>query len=112
MFLKAGLVLFTLFLTPVLGRVRWLEKHDKPVYIHPRRFGQQNPAFLTKLHQACPGQVCGTLAGQAITPLLAVQPECSQQDIADQIIGEREHKHNLLTCGFEHGTVCRCEPAV
>ncbi|KAF8349140.1 hypothetical protein F5887DRAFT_949554 [Amanita rubescens] len=86
MFLKAGLVFFTLFLTPALGRVRWLEKHDKPVYLHPRRFGQQKPAFLAKLHEACPGQVCGTLAGQAITPLLAVQPECSQQDIADQII--------------------------
>jgi hypothetical protein len=30
------------------------------------------------------------LAGQAVTPLLAGQPECSQQDMADAIIGGRQ----------------------
>lgn len=71
-----------------LGRERWLERDHKPVFLHPRRFGQEQPAVLQKLRNACPGQVCGALAGQAVTPLLAAQPECSQQDMADAIIGE------------------------
>ena len=69
------------------ARIRWMERDDKPVFLHPRRFGQEHPAVIEKLSAACPGQVCGTLAGAAITPLLAAQPECSQQDMADQIIG-------------------------
>ncbi|EAU85446.1 hypothetical protein CC1G_12419 [Coprinopsis cinerea okayama7 len=71
---------------PVFGRERWLERDDKAVFLHPRRFGQEQPAVLEKLRNACPGDVCGTLAGQAVTPLLAAQPECSQQDLADDII--------------------------
>ncbi|KXN84706.1 hypothetical protein AN958_12133 [Leucoagaricus sp. SymC.cos] len=70
----------------VLGRERWLERNNRPLFLHPRRFGQEQPAVLQKLRDACPGQVCGTLAGQAVTPLLAAQPECSQQDMADSII--------------------------
>ncbi|KAK0193888.1 hypothetical protein F5146DRAFT_953030 [Armillaria mellea] len=70
----------------VLGRLRWLERDNKAVFLHPRRFGQEHPAVIDKLSAACPGEVCGTLAGAAITPLLAAQPECSQQDMADQII--------------------------
>lgn len=50
--------------------------------------GQENPPVIAKLSAACPGQICGVLAGAAITPLLAAQPECSQQDHADAIIGE------------------------
>jgi hypothetical protein len=64
----------------------WAERDGRAVRLDPRRFDQQNPAFLTQLGSACPGQVCGVLAGQAVTPLLATQPECSQQDVADQII--------------------------
>lgn len=95
MFFKAGLGLLTLIAMPVLGRERWLERGNVPVLLHPRRFGQEHPAVLTKLSQACPGQVCGTLAGQAVIPLLAVQPACSQQDMADQIIGESEPSTSL-----------------
>jgi hypothetical protein len=71
----------------VLGREHWLERDNRPIYLYPRRFGQEQPAVLQKISAACPGQVCGNLAGQAVTPLLAAQPECSQQDLADAIIG-------------------------
>ncbi|KAJ8518476.1 hypothetical protein ONZ45_g4457 [Pleurotus djamor] len=47
---------------------------------------RKNPPVLDLLRNACPGEVCGALAGAAITPLLAAQPECSQQDLADDII--------------------------
>ena len=67
--------------------MRWLERDDKPVFLHPRRFGQEHPAVIDKLAQACGNGICATLAGAAITPLLAAQPECSQQDMADKIIG-------------------------
>ena len=70
------------------ARMRWLERDNRPVLLNPRRFGQEHPAVIEKLSSACPGQVCGNLAGAAITPLLAAQPECSQQDMADQIIGK------------------------
>ena len=69
------------------GRIQWLERDGRSVELYPRRFGQEHPAVIDKLSAACPGQVCGNLAGQAITPLLAAQPECSQQDMADAIIG-------------------------
>ncbi|TFK37499.1 hypothetical protein BDQ12DRAFT_713317 [Crucibulum laeve] len=70
----------------VLCREKWFERHNRAVLLHPRRFGQEQPAVLQKLTAACPGDVCGSLAGQAVTPLLAAQPECSQQDLADVII--------------------------
>ena len=73
--------------TEVIGREFLLERDNQPVYLYPRRFGQEQPAVLQKLRDACPGQVCGTLAGQAVTPLLAAQGECTQQDMADAIIG-------------------------
>ena len=71
----------------VLGRYRWLERDNKPVFLHPRRFGEQNPEVLTQLSSACDGAVCGTLAGQAVSTLLGNADECAQQDMADQIIG-------------------------
>ena len=74
-------------LEQALGREQWLEREGRAVYLYPRRFGQEQPAVLAKIRDACPGDVCGTLAGQAVTPLLAAQPECSQQDLADAIIG-------------------------
>jgi len=72
----------------VFGRERWLERDGLAVFLHPRRFGQEQPAVLQKLGAACAGNVCGSLAGKAVTPLLAAQPECSQQDLADEIIGK------------------------
>jgi hypothetical protein len=75
------------FAKPVLGRYRWMERDDKPVYLHPRRFGQENPAILQQLAQACGGGVCQTFAGRAISTLLAGAGECAQQDLADEIIG-------------------------
>lgn len=91
MFSKSTLAFVTLAVLSaseqVLGRERWLERDNKPVFLYPRRFGQEQPAVIQKLGAACPGQVCGVLSGQAITPLLAAQPECSQQDMADAIIG-------------------------
>ncbi|KDQ25510.1 hypothetical protein PLEOSDRAFT_1066597 [Pleurotus ostreatus PC15] len=70
----------------VTGREQWLERDGRAVQLYPRRFGQENPPVIAKLSAACPGQICGVLAGAAITPLLAAQPECSQQDHADAII--------------------------
>ncbi|KAJ8521041.1 hypothetical protein ONZ45_g2205 [Pleurotus djamor] len=70
----------------VLGREVLLEREGRAVALYPRRFGAENPPVIQKLSGACPGQVCGVLAGKAITPLLAAQPECSQQDMADEII--------------------------
>ena len=91
--LPKSLITLTLYLLAssqlqdVLAKEQWLERNGRAVYLYPRRFGQEQPAVLQKLRDACPGEVCGTLAGAAITPLLAAQPECSQQDLADQIIG-------------------------
>ena len=91
--LPKSLVTLTLFLLAsnqlqgVVGRYQWLERDGRAVYLYPRRFGQEQPAVLEKLRAACDGAVCGTLAGKAVTPLLAAQPECSQQDLADEIIG-------------------------
>jgi len=84
------LVLGALALTSesVFGREQWLERDGRAVYLYPRRFSQEQPAVLQKIRDACPGAVCGTLAGQAVTPLLAAQSECTQQDMADAIIGE------------------------
>ena len=71
----------------VLGRERWLERDNKPVLLHPRRFGQENPEVLQRIAAACPGEGCGTLAGQGPGVLLAAAGECAQQDLADDIIG-------------------------
>ncbi|OSD06465.1 hypothetical protein PYCCODRAFT_1464397 [Trametes coccinea BRFM310] len=89
------------------ARMRWMERDDKPVFLHPRRFGQEHPAVIDKLSSACPGQVCGNLAGAAITPLLAAQPECSQQDMADQIIDAAQQfddatKANMIALAVEY----------
>lgn len=75
------------FLPLAEARIQWLERDGRAVSLYPRRVGQEHPAVIDKLAAACPGQVCGTLSGQAITPLLAAQGECTQQDMADQIIG-------------------------
>ena len=97
---RVGFLAFSILSTSklVFARERWLERDNRPIFLHPRRFWQEKPTVLKKLSAACPGQVCGTLAGQAATPLLAAQPECSQQDMADAIIGDpiftAHGKHN------------------
>ena len=103
-----GCILFSFILSTkqALGRERWLERDNRPIYLYPRRFGQEQPAVLQKLRDACPGQVCGNLAGQAVSPLLAAQPECSQQDMADAIIGKKKIncfnlRRNLINCGTD-----------
>ena len=73
---------------PAFGRERWLERDNRAVFLHPRRFGQENPAVLQRLSAACGGGICPTLAGKAISTLLAAAGECTQQDMADEIIGE------------------------
>jgi hypothetical protein len=109
MFSKA-VILAALFATQALGRERWLERNGRAVRFHPRRFGQEHPEVINKLSAACDGGVCGNLAGQAITPLLAAQPECSQQDMADAIIGECLPYTEVPKDGAEGP--CRCGPAV
>jgi hypothetical protein len=86
-FLVTALALLSIS-EPVVARERWLERDGRPLSIRfaRRRFGQENPSVIAKLGAACPGEVCGNLSGAAITPLLAAQPECSQQDMADDII--------------------------
>lgn len=86
-FVLLAVSLFAISTDVVSARERWLERDGHAVYLYPRRFGQEQPPAIQKIRDACPGAVCGTLAGQAVTPLLAAQPECSQQDMADQIIG-------------------------
>ncbi|KAG5220347.1 Iron-sulfur clusters transporter atm [Salix suchowensis] len=67
----------------VTGREQWLERDGRAVQLYPRRFGklgsfglcqfhsksvlsgQENPPVIAKLSAACPGQVCGVLAGAA-----------------------------------------------
>lgn len=83
------LVALSVFFTPnvAFGRIRWLERDGRQV-LYPRRFDQQNPIELSELGNACPGQVCGTLAGSFVSTLLADAPECSQQDACDDIVGQ------------------------
>ncbi|EJD06901.1 uncharacterized protein FOMMEDRAFT_17361 [Fomitiporia mediterranea MF3/22] len=90
----------------VLGRERWLERDNKAVFLHPRRFGQENPAVLSQLSSACDGGVCATLAGQAISTLLAGADECAQQDMADQIIDAAQQfddatKQNMINLAVQ-----------
>ncbi|RPD59979.1 hypothetical protein L226DRAFT_462918 [Lentinus tigrinus ALCF2SS1-7] len=99
----------------VFGRMRWMERDNRPVWLNPRRFGQEHPAVIDKLSAACPGQVCGTLSGAAITPLLAAQPECSQQDMADQIIDAAQQfddatKANMIALAVEYRQVEKNTP--
>ncbi|KAF9468058.1 hypothetical protein BDZ94DRAFT_1247081 [Collybia nuda] len=99
----------------VLAREKWLERDNRPVYLYPRRFGQEQPAVIQKISAACPGQVCGNLAGQAVTPLLAAQPECSQQDHADAIIDASKQfdaatQANMIALAVEYRQVEKNTP--
>ena len=91
MFSKTQLTAFALTLLSLsetsYARYRWMERDGRAVELYPRRFGQEHPAVIDKLANACGNGICATLAGQAISPLLAAQGECTQQDMADKIIG-------------------------
>lgn len=84
------LVVLWVFFAPdvAFGRIRWPERDGRAIMLHPRRFKQEHPAQIDELRDACPGQVCGNLAGGFISTLLAAAPECAQQDAADNIIGQ------------------------
>ncbi|KAF7323674.1 hypothetical protein MKEN_00588200 [Mycena kentingensis (nom. inval.)] len=91
----------------VLGRELWLERDDRAIQLHPRRFGQNHPAVLKKLRAACGKGICAKLAGAAVTPLLAKQGECTQQDMADQIIDtsrqfDEETQKNMIEIAKEY----------
>ncbi|KAI0322591.1 hypothetical protein OF83DRAFT_652043 [Amylostereum chailletii] len=97
------------------ARIRWAERDGKAIVLHPRRFGQEHPAVIEKLSAACPGQVCGVLGGSAITPLLAAQGECTQQDMADQIIDQSKQfdaatQANMLAIAIEYRQVEKNTP--
>jgi hypothetical protein len=91
MFSKAFIVFVTVA-SSGLACERWLERNDKAVLFHPRRFGQPPRVWAPGLRQP------------AITPLLAAQGECSQQNFADPIIGKarrgsvfrRQHTHRRV----------------
>ncbi|KAL5526517.1 hypothetical protein ACEPAF_8241 [Sanghuangporus sanghuang] len=98
-----------------LGRYRWLERDNKPILLHPRRFGQQNPDVLTRLGSACDGSVCGVLAGQGPSTLLAAAGECTQQDLADDIIDAAQQfddttKANVIALAVEFRQVEKNTP--
>lgn len=73
-----------LLLGSVEARIWLLEREGRAIFA--RRFGQVQPAVLKEIASACGGGVCDALADEAVAPLLAGQPECSQQDMADKII--------------------------
>ncbi|KAL5504197.1 hypothetical protein ACEPAH_8271 [Sanghuangporus vaninii] len=98
-----------------LGRYRWLERDNKPILLHPRRFGQQNPDVLTRLGSACDGSVCGVLAGQGPSTLLGAAGECTQQDLADDIIDAAQQfddatKANMIALAVEFRQVEKNTP--
>lgn len=83
MFAKA--TLFASFVALAMGRELIVERDGRAFY--PRRFGQEQCGGLPGLiGSACRGDVCGVLGGRTIGTLLAASPECSQQDLADEII--------------------------
>ncbi|KAF9038115.1 hypothetical protein BJ165DRAFT_422639 [Panaeolus papilionaceus] len=70
----------------IYGRENVLERDGRPIFFSRRRLGQGQPTLMKRLSEACLDEICGKLAGDAVFPLLATQPECSQQDMADDII--------------------------
>lgn len=70
--------------SPAMGRYVVAEKRHW--LLSARRFGQEHPATIDQIAAACNDGTCATLAGQAISTLLAASPECDQQNFADKII--------------------------
>src|ERR1700677_1046049 len=71
-----------------LGRMVWPERHNRAVVLDPPPLGQQNNNVTVAIGQACPGQFCGDLSGEAIRSLLAAADPCAQQNTGDAIISE------------------------
>lgn len=69
--------------------------HTRAAHVR-RRISDNNshPKVLNDLHnlEGCSGEICGTLSGDAVAPLLAGAAECAQQDMADRIIDEAKSK--------------------
>ncbi|EGG04917.1 uncharacterized protein MELLADRAFT_64418 [Melampsora larici-populina 98AG31] len=69
--------------------------HTRATHVR-RRISDNNshPKVLNDLHnlEGCSGEICGTLSGDAVAPLLAGAAECAQQDMADRIIDEAKSK--------------------
>ncbi|EKM58301.1 uncharacterized protein PHACADRAFT_252512 [Phanerochaete carnosa HHB-10118-sp] len=119
MFSKSQLTLVALSLLSLsdisYGRMQWLERDGRALELYPRRYGQAHPTVLDQLASACSGQVCSTLAAQAVTPLLASQPECSQQDMADAIIDAAQQfdantKANMIALAQQYRQVEKNTP--
>jgi hypothetical protein len=69
----------------------------------PRKISDSNshPQVLQDIHNlaGCGGEICGTLAGDAVQPLLAGADECAQQDMADSeyILSVLPKKRSFVT---------------
>lgn len=61
MFSSSFVTLVTLTVLAVsqqaLGRELIFERDNRAVFLHPRRFGQEQAPAIAKLSAACPGQV-------------------------------------------------------
>jgi hypothetical protein len=86
------LVVLSVSFTPdvAFGRINWLERDGRAIFLHPRRILENPPPEIGQLSNACPSGtgVCATLAGEFINTLLTPAPECAQQDAADGIISQ------------------------
>ncbi|PPQ66351.1 hypothetical protein CVT24_007188 [Panaeolus cyanescens] len=67
------------------GRCNIAERDGRAILLARRRFGQENIP-IQQIRDACSGSVCATIAGKAVSTLLAGSPECDQQDLADELI--------------------------
>lgn len=114
---QAAFVALSIFAASEQAFARYLVLERDGRALNSRSFGHENPAVIQKLGAACPGQVCGNLSGAAITPLLAAQPECSQQDMADQIIDAAQQfddatKANMIALAIEYRQAEKNTPPV
>ncbi|PLW18127.1 hypothetical protein PCANC_12728, partial [Puccinia coronata f. sp. avenae] len=75
------------------------ETPSPPGRLVRRRMGLEHSSAAGKLAAlaGCPGDVCGTFAGQAIAPLLAASDQCAQQDMADKMIDAAKNTSIALT---------------
>jgi len=87
MFIKSSVIALALasVFPGVIARELIYERDGRPFY--PRRFGQEQCNGIGgQIGAACNGAVCGVLGGRVPGTLLAAADECSQQDLADDII--------------------------
>lgn len=109
-----ALVVLSVSFTPdvAFGRIRLLERNGRAI-LYPRRFDQQNPQVIGQISAACPSGfgICATLSGQAIDALLANAPQCSQQDVADDLIGQLHLFVEVCASSLVDWSI-RCEQAI